>query len=101
VKFFKNFVTHLGYKKYLNCSDGEHSIVALKAKVASEIAEVEAIPRESIKGDHQANGAAENGVKEVKRQVRVMKARSKRRLEGSCRTTTQFCVGCRDTEPTC
>ena len=74
VKFFANFIQHLGYKKFINKSDNERSLLSLKAKAVESLPGVEAIPKESPEGDHQANGEAENAVKEVKRQVRVMKS---------------------------
>ena len=55
VKFFSAFLETAGYKKVVNKSDGEHSIVALKARAAQECG-VEALPQESIPGDRQANG---------------------------------------------
>ena len=38
------------------------------------MADVEKIPKESLVVDHIANGEAQNAVKEVKRQVRVLKS---------------------------
>ena len=46
VKYFASFIQGLGYKKIINKSDGEHSIVALKEKAAKE-AGVEAISKEA------------------------------------------------------
>ena len=54
-------------------SDGEHSIVALKKQAARE-AGVENVPQESPVGDHRSNRLAENAVREVKRQVRVLRS---------------------------
>ena len=65
VKFTSNFLKHLGYRKVVMKSDGEHAIVALKESVAKE-AGVEYVPEESPVGDHQANGLAENACREVK-----------------------------------
>ena len=36
VKFFANFLKHLGYRRAVMMSDGEHSIVALKEQAARE-----------------------------------------------------------------
>ena len=46
VKFFANFLKHLGYWRAVMMSDGEHSIVALKEQAARE-AGVENVPQES------------------------------------------------------
>ena len=73
VKFFANFLKHLGYRRAVMMSDGEHSIVALKEQAARE-AGVENVPQESPVGDHRSNGLAENAVREVKRQVRVLRS---------------------------
>ena len=54
-------------------SDGERSIVALKAAVRMRCGDVEILLQESPVGDHQANGAAEVAVRELKRQVRALK----------------------------
>ena len=54
-------------------SDGEHSIIALKSAAAREAA-VEAVAEESPPGDHQANGMVENAIREVKRQIRVLRS---------------------------
>ena len=53
-------------------SDGEHSIVALKEQAARG-AGVENVPQESPVGDRRSNGLAEFAVREVKRQVRVLR----------------------------
>ena len=50
-------------------SDGEHSIVALKTQATA--AGVEGVPRESPRGEHQANGLIEQVCKEIKMHIRV------------------------------
>ena len=74
VKFFAGFLQQLGYQRFINKSDNERSLVALKTKAVESLPGVEAVPKESPEGDHQANGEAEAAVREVKRQVRVMKS---------------------------
>ena len=44
VKFMANFIKHLGYRRAVFKSDGEHSIVAMKEQAAKE-AGVENVPR--------------------------------------------------------
>ena len=73
VKFAAAFLKNLGYRKVVMKSDGEHSIVALKEAAAREAA-IESVPEESPVGDHQANGLAENAIREVKRQIRVLRS---------------------------
>ena len=73
VKYFANFLKSLGYKRVVMHSDGEPSIVALKA-AAADAAGVENAPRESPVGEHQANGLVENACREIKRQVRVSRS---------------------------
>ena len=70
VKYFSNFLKTLGYKRVLLQSDGEHSIVALKTQAATA-AGVEGVPRESPRGEHQANGLIEQVCKEIKMHIRV------------------------------
>jgi hypothetical protein len=55
-------------------SDGEPAVVALKTAAAEAVPGLRAIPKETPPDDHKANGEIENAVKEVKRQVRVMKS---------------------------
>eukprot|EP00435_Cladocopium_sp_Y103_P058604 s680_g20.t1 len=73
VKFAAAFLKNVGYQKVVLKSDGEHSIVALKEAAAREAA-IESMPEESPVGDHQANGLAENAIREVKRQIRVLRS---------------------------
>jgi len=80
IKYFSSFIQSLGYKKIINKSDGEHSIVALKEKAAKE-AGVEAISKEAPLGDHQANGMIEQAVREIKAQVRVLKSSLEEKLQ--------------------
>ena len=72
-KFFANFVRDLGWKRLTVKSDGEASLLALKAAAMEALPGVEAIPKESPVGDHNANAEAENAVKEVKRAFRAIK----------------------------
>ena len=79
VKFMANFIKHLGYRRAVFKSDGEHSIVALKEQAAKE-AGVENVPQESQVADHRANGAIENLCREIKRQVRVLRSSLEEKL---------------------
>ena len=60
-----------GHRRLIHMSDGEPAIVALKEHARAQTSGVEALFRESPVGDPQANGLAENAVREVKR---IMKA---------------------------
>ena len=64
----------LGWRRKTSCSDGEYSLCALKNAVRDAIPDVEMIPKESLVGDHTANVEAEIAVKEINRQVRVLKS---------------------------
>ena len=79
VKFMANFVKHLGYRRAVCKSDGEHSIVALKEQAAKD-AGVENVPQESPVADRRANGAIENLCQEIKRQVRVLRSSLEEKL---------------------
>ena len=80
IKFWQGFVKHLGYKRFIAKSDGEASIKAMKAKAIEGLKGIEAIAQESPEEDHQANGLAEAAVREVKRQVRVLKSSLEEKL---------------------
>ena len=72
--FLAGFVRGLGYKRCIFASDNEPALLALLADVSAALPEVEVVPRPSIEGDHQANGLAEVGVREVKAQSRVLRS---------------------------
>jgi len=74
LKFVVGVVQDLGWKRLIFKSDNEPAIVALKRAVAKAMPGVEVILQESPVGDHAANGEAENAVKEIKRQIRVLKS---------------------------
>ena len=59
----------------------EYSLCALKNAVRDAPPGVHMIPKESLVGDHAANGEAENAVMEVKRQVRVLKSNLQEKLQ--------------------
>ena len=73
VKFAAAFLKNLGYRKVVLKSDGEHSIMALKEAAAREAA-IESVPEESPPADHQANGLVETAIREVRRQIRVLRS---------------------------
>ena len=66
-------------------SDGEHAMKRLKDAAAKACEGVEAIPRESPVGDHQANGAAESAVRSVKAQMRAIRFSLEAKLGRSLR----------------
>ena len=80
VKFFSRFIEQTGVKRFINKSDGEHAMVALKQAAARASPGVEAISRESPVGDHQANGAAESAVRSLKSQMRAVRLALEKRL---------------------
>ena len=74
VQFFAGFVREMGWRRYMSRSDNERALIALKRAVAESMPDVDVVPKESPVGDHSANGEAENAVREVKRQIRVLHA---------------------------
>ncbi|CAE7484287.1 unnamed protein product, partial [Symbiodinium sp. CCMP2456] len=79
-KFMSNFIKMTGVKRFVNFSDGEPAMKALKEESARKVAEVEAIPRECPVGDHQKNGEIESAVRELKRQMRAVRMSLEGRL---------------------
>ena len=63
----------MGHREFINKSDGEHSLKALKEK-AAEVAGARGIPEESPVGDSKANGEIESGVKEIKGMMRSVRS---------------------------
>ena len=79
-KFMSNFIKMTGVKRFVNFSDGEPAMKALKEESARKVADVEAISRECPVGDHQKNGEIESGVRELKRQMRAVRMSLEGRL---------------------
>ena len=79
-KFFCNFIKMTGVKRFVNFSDGEPAMRALKEESARRVDGVEAIPRECPVGDHQKNGDIEVAVRELKRQMRAVRMSLEQRL---------------------
>ena len=63
----------LGHTKMVLKSDQEPAILALKRAVARRLPRREIIMEESPATGHQANGEAEAAVRELGKQIRVMK----------------------------
>ena len=85
VEVTKKFMEQLGYGRVVLRSDNEPAILALKEAVRRET-NVEIVMEEAPVGDHQANGAVENAIKNVQGQFRVIKdaleSRIKEKLNG-------------------
>ena len=79
-KFFARFVEQTGVKRYINHSDNEDSLLALKSAAAKAVVGVEAIPRCAPVEDHRANGDIECAVRELKRQMRAIRLQLETRL---------------------
>ena len=77
----KRIVEQLGYKRIVMKSDNEPAILLLKDLVRKET-DVEIVMEEAPVGDHQANGAAENAVKNIQGQFRALKDALETRLGG-------------------
>ena len=72
-KVFQRFVEESGHKRFINFSDNEPLILALKESVTQRLKGCDAIPRSCPVGDHAANGVIEVGVRELKRQMRAIR----------------------------
>ncbi len=81
----RKFDEQQGYNKVTMKSDSGPAILALKEAARRE-ASVEIVMEEAPAGDHQANGVAENVVKNAQAQFRVLKGelegRINKRVEG-------------------
>ena len=65
--------------------DQEPAILALKERLIEALGtKVEIIEEESPVGDHQANGEIENAIKEVEKQIRVLKLLVESKDAGRC-----------------
>ena len=61
-------------------SDNERSLLSLIERVMNNLAGVELVQMASPEGDHQANGLAEVGVREIKAQTRILRSQLEERL---------------------
>ena len=73
VKWFARQIQSTGVRSFINHSDGEPAMKALKEAAARMVPGVESKSREVPVGDHQANGSIEVGVRELKRQMRSIR----------------------------
>ena len=71
VKFFAGFIQEAGVRRFVNKSDGEPAMKALKYAAAMDLKGVESSGQESPVGDHYANGDIESAVKTLKAQMRA------------------------------
>eukprot|EP00959_Pyramimonas_sp_CCMP1952_P017829 378171-Pyramimonas_sp.AAC.1 len=71
-KYFTNFLVELGYRRIILKSDNEPALLKLRREAVKDM-QIEVVPRESPVSDHQANGAAESGVREAKKGIRALK----------------------------
>ena len=63
-------IESLGIKRSIFKSDQEPAITSLKETLGKKY---ELIPEESLVEDHQANGEIENAIKELEKQIRIIK----------------------------
>ena len=80
VKFFAGFIQQTGVRMFINKSDGERAMKALKDAAAKALEGVESISQESPVGDHQANGDTESTVRTLKAQMRATRFALESRL---------------------
>ena len=69
--FLTAFIKSHGFKRILVRSDNERSLLSLIERVTSNLTGVELVMMTSPEGDHQANGLAVVGVREIKAQTRT------------------------------
>ena len=72
--FLTAFIKSLGFKRILVRSDNERSLLSLIERVTCNLTGVELVLMTSPEGDHQANGLAEVGVREIKAQTRILRS---------------------------
>jgi len=68
------WIRGLGHRKVIVRSDNEPSLLALLGAVSKEVPDIEWVLKTSPEYDHQANGGAENAVRECKGQVRAARS---------------------------
>ena len=67
VKFFAGFIQQTGVRRFINKSEREPAMKALKVAAAKELEGAESTGQESPVGDHQANGDIESAVRTLRR----------------------------------
>ena len=72
--FLTAFIKSLGFKRILVRSDNERSLLSLIDRATSNLTGVELVLMTSPEGDHQANGLAKVGVREIKAQTRILRS---------------------------
>ena len=90
VAFVAGAIQELGYKRILLKSDNEPAIKRLKEIVSECLPGVECVPKEALVGDSRANGSAENAVKQVKGQFRILKTSTEDRYR--CKIDAKSCL---------
>ena len=70
----------LGFNRILVRSDNGQSPLSLIERVTRNLTGVELVLMTSPEGDHQANGLAEVGVREIKAQTRILRSQLEQRL---------------------
>ena len=78
--FLTAFIKSLGFKRILVRSDNERSQLSLIEHVTCNLTGVELVLMTSPEGDHQANGFAEVGVREIKARTRISRSQLEQRL---------------------
>ena len=78
--FLTALLKSLGFKRILVRSDNERSLLSLIERVTCNLTGVELVLMTSPEGDHQANGLAEVGVREIKAQTRILRSQLEQRL---------------------
>ena len=78
--FLTAFIKSLGFKRILVRSDNERSLLSLIERVTCNLTGVDLVLMTSPEGDHQANGFAEVGVREIKAQTRILRGQLEQRI---------------------
>ena len=78
--FLTAFIKSLGFKRILVKSEKERTVLSLIERVTCNLTGVELVLMRSPEGDHQANGLAEVGVREIKVQTRILRSQLEQRL---------------------
>ena len=78
--FLTAFIKSPGFKRILVRSDSERSLLSLIERVTCNLTGVEWVLMTSPEGNHQANGFAEVGVREIRAQTRILRSQLEQRL---------------------
>ena len=81
VAFLVGYLRDLGFRRVVLKCDNEPSTVSLRNEVRKAARDVEIVDQGPPVGDHQANGGIEMGIRELKRQIRVIRLSTEKKFQ--------------------